>query len=94
MLKRCDPLKVFGKFMHQFYSSYRERQSPVHALYCPFPGIHYILKKQGLLTSERCLDPYEILSPKQTELLERIRREYPWMIDDEFVSDHIEEWLT
>ena len=56
------------------------------------PGIHYVLHGQGLLPGLRCLDPRETLSPGQAEAIERIRNEHPWMMDDEFVEAHRDEW--
>ena len=58
------------------------------------PGIHYVLHGQGLLPSLRCLDVRETLSPGQAEAIECIRREHPWMIDDEFVLGHWDEWAA
>lgn len=57
------------------------------------PGIHHVLHGQGLLASPRCLDPRESLSPGQAGAIEHFRRHHPWMIDDDFVSAHREEWL-
>ncbi len=56
-------------------------------------GIQHILHQQGLLASPRCLNPDEGLSPGQQEQIERVRRDYPHLIDDEFVSQHLDEWL-
>jgi dihydrodipicolinate synthase/N-acetylneuraminate lyase len=57
------------------------------------PGIHYVLHGQGLLPGLRCLDPLETLSPGQAAAIERVRKEYPWMMDDEFVEAHRDEWV-
>lgn len=56
------------------------------------PGIHYVLQQQGRLASTRCLNPNEVLSPGQADAIERIRQNYPWMIDDEFVMSNIGGW--
>lgn len=40
-------------------------------------GVHYILKKYGLMKNILCLDENETVSPGQPEELERICREYP-----------------
>jgi hypothetical protein len=55
-------------------------------------GIQEILKRQGLIASTRTLagDP---LSPGQAQEIDRVSRAYPHLTDDEFVSEHIEEWL-
>ena len=57
------------------------------------PGIHHVLHGQGLLPSLRCLDPREALSSGQAEAIERVRREHPWMIDDDFVVHHRNNWM-
>jgi dihydrodipicolinate synthase/N-acetylneuraminate lyase len=57
-------------------------------------GIHHVLQRQGLLSNTRCLDPNEFLSPGQADAIERIRQISPWMIDDDFVSLHRDEWLA
>lgn len=57
------------------------------------PGLHEVLRRQGLLTSIRCLDPHETMSPGQVEEIDRIYRAYPHLNDDEFVHAHLEDWL-
>jgi dihydrodipicolinate synthase/N-acetylneuraminate lyase len=56
-------------------------------------GINEILRRQGLLTSARCLDPRDTLSPHQADAIDRVCRAYPHLSDDEFVGAHLEEWL-
>jgi len=58
------------------------------------PGIHEILRRQGLLAGAWCLDPQEILSPGQGEEIDRVCRAYPHLSDDEFVAAHLDEWLA
>lgn len=41
------------------------------------PGIHEVLRKQGLLDGIWCLDPNEQLSPGQLEEIDRVSRDYP-----------------
>jgi hypothetical protein len=53
------------------------------------PGIHEILKRQGLLANTLCLDPHEALSAGQMEEIDRIIAAYPTLMDDEFVKDFI-----
>ena len=55
-------------------------------------GIHYVLKKQGLMQSMRCLNPNENLSHGQREAIEQVMKRYPHLIDDEFVAAHLDEW--
>ena len=57
------------------------------------PGIHEILRRQGLLEGTWCLDPREQLSPGQAGEIERVCREYPGLNDDDFVSEHLDAWL-
>jgi dihydrodipicolinate synthase/N-acetylneuraminate lyase len=57
------------------------------------PGIHEVLRRQGLLTGRWCLDPAEELSPGQFEEIDRIWAAYPWLRDDEFVADGLNRWL-
>ena len=57
------------------------------------PGIHEVLRRQGLLRNIRCLDPRARLSPGQAEEMDRILRDYPFLTDDEFVQQHRSEWL-
>ena len=56
-------------------------------------GIHEVLRRQGLLTTTRCLDAHETLSPGQAEEIDRVYRAYPHLADDEFVAQHLDEWL-
>ncbi len=58
------------------------------------PGIMEILRRQGLSPSVRCLDETEVLSPGQAEALNRVIKSYPWLIDDEFVQTHRDQWLS
>jgi dihydrodipicolinate synthase/N-acetylneuraminate lyase len=58
------------------------------------PGIHEVLRRQGLLEGIWCLDPNETLSPGQAEEIDRVYRDYPNLTDDEFVRAHLDEWLS
>ncbi|MNW50605.1 hypothetical protein D3C74_280610 [compost metagenome] len=57
------------------------------------PGIHEVLRRQGLLAGRWCLDPEEELSPGQIAEIERVYRAYPDLNDDRFVQEGLEEWL-
>jgi len=57
------------------------------------PGIHEILRRQGLLEGRWCLDPEEELSPGQSHEIDRVCRAYPHLQDDAFVQEHLDEWL-
>ena len=58
------------------------------------PGIHEILRRQGLLRGTWCLDPHERLSPGQAEEIDRVVRRYPELTDDGFVEERLEGWLS
>ncbi len=45
------------------------------------PGIHEVLRRQGLLEGVWCLDPDEVLSPGQAEEISRVERSYPEVTD-------------
>ncbi len=55
------------------------------------PGIHEILRRQGLLEGTWCLNPYENLSPGQLEEIDRVCKAYPDLIDDEQVKSFLEK---
>jgi len=57
------------------------------------PGIHEVLRRQGLLQGTWCLNPHEELSPGQAEEIDRVIRAYPELNDDHFVAEHRDEWL-
>ena len=58
------------------------------------PGIHEVLRRQGLLRGTWCLDPDERLSPGQAAEIDRVTRAYPELNDDEFVSARLDAWLA
>jgi hypothetical protein len=66
---------------------------PAHDFAGCISGIHTVLHRQCLLTSTRCLDPRETLSPGQAEAIDRVYRQYPHLTDDDFVAEHLDEWL-
>ncbi|MEO6847450.1 MAG: dihydrodipicolinate synthase family protein [Chthoniobacterales bacterium] len=57
------------------------------------PGIHEVLRRQGLLETNYCLNPHEVLSPGQAEELDRVSKAYGWLTDDDFVRENLAEWL-
>jgi Dihydrodipicolinate synthetase family len=57
------------------------------------PGIHEILRRQGLLLGRWCLDSHEELSSGQMEEIDRIYADYPHLNDDSFIAEHLDEWL-
>lgn len=65
-----------------------------HAFHGCLPGIHEVLRRQGLLPTTHCLDPDEVLSPGQADEITRVSEAYPWLRDDAFVADHLADWLA
>lgn len=57
------------------------------------PGIHEILRRQGLLEGTWCLNPSEVLSPGQKEEIDRIYKYYPHLNDDRFVKENLPDFL-
>jgi dihydrodipicolinate synthase/N-acetylneuraminate lyase len=57
------------------------------------PGIHEVLRRQGLLQGTWCLDPAETLSPGQASEIDRVYASDPFLNDDAFVAAHRDEWL-
>jgi dihydrodipicolinate synthase/N-acetylneuraminate lyase len=57
------------------------------------PGIHEVLRLQGILAGRWCLDPNEELSPGQGEQIARLFDDYDDLPDKDFVKAHLHEWL-
>lgn len=53
------------------------------------PGMHEVLRRQGLIESIRCLNPEEVLSEGQAEEIDRVYKAYPHLNDDAFVKDFL-----
>jgi dihydrodipicolinate synthase/N-acetylneuraminate lyase len=51
-------------------------------------GLHEVLRRQGLVAGLWCLDPQETLSPGQLQEIDRVYSAY-----DEFVAQHLDDWL-
>jgi dihydrodipicolinate synthase/N-acetylneuraminate lyase len=58
------------------------------------PGIHEVLRRNGLLAGRYCLDPAEELSPGQLEEIDRVIAAYPHLTDDAFVAENRDRWLS
>ena len=58
------------------------------------PGIHEVLRRQGLMPGILCLNPREQLSPGQSDELDRVQAAYPHLNDDDFVRENLSEWLA
>lgn len=57
------------------------------------PGIHEVLRRQGLLENVLTLNPDEVLSPGQQEAIERVYQMYPDLNDDDYVKENLDRWL-
>ena len=57
------------------------------------PGIHEVLRRQGLFEGIWCINPDEILSEGQAEEIDRVYADYPELNDDDFVKSNINKWL-
>jgi dihydrodipicolinate synthase/N-acetylneuraminate lyase len=67
---------------------------PSHHFHGCIPGIHEVLRRQGLLQGRWCLDPNEELSPGQMEEIDRVHRIYSQLNDDAFVRENLDRWLA
>ncbi|HEX7126425.1 MAG TPA: dihydrodipicolinate synthase family protein [Thermodesulfobacteriota bacterium] len=66
---------------------------PAHGFAGCLPGIHEVLRRQGLLAGRWCLDPREELSPGQMAEIDRVLAAYPHLTDDAFVAERLDGWL-
>ncbi|NUU79098.1 dihydrodipicolinate synthase family protein [Paenibacillus xylanilyticus] len=66
---------------------------PAHQFAGCIPGIHEVLRRQGLMRGIWCLNPQENLSKGQKEEIDRVYLQYPHLHDDDFVKQHLDEWL-
>jgi dihydrodipicolinate synthase/N-acetylneuraminate lyase len=67
---------------------------PAHRFAGCIPGIHEVLRRQGLIAGRWCLDPGEELSPGQMQDIDRVLGHYPELTDDDFVQEHRHRWLS
>ena len=58
------------------------------------PGINEILRRQGLLAGNWCLNPHEQLSPGQMGEIDRVIKSYPEFTDDEFVRNFLRKEMS
>lgn len=68
---------------------------PAHQFRGCIPGIHEVLRRQGLVAGRWCLDEHEELSPGQAEEIDRVTRSYPDICraDDQLIRERIDDWL-
>ncbi|PRD48122.1 dihydrodipicolinate synthase family protein [Sphingobacterium haloxyli] len=64
---------------------------PAHHFHGCIPGIHEVLRRQGLLNGTWCLNPAEKLSPGQADEISRVYNDYPELNDDNFVQSFLEK---
>jgi len=67
---------------------------PGHQFAGCIPGVHEVLRRQGLLAGRWCLDPQEELSPGQMAAIDRVLARYPHLSDDWFVREHLDRWMS
>lgn len=102
MLAELRPLSELGSAIPQRVLSLAQTLTDAnsaifdaaHAFAGCIPGIHEILRRQGLLEGTWCLDPTEMLSAGQAEEIDRISAAYPELSDDVFIREHLTEWLS
>lgn len=66
---------------------------PANAFHGCITGLHEVLRRQGLMQGHWSLNPNESLSPGQMEEIDRVYRAYPHLHDDDFVAQHLDQWL-
>jgi hypothetical protein len=66
---------------------------PSHQFAGCIPGIHEILRRQGLLAGRWCLDLHEELSVGQMGEIDRVVTRYPHLTDDTFVEAGLDTWM-
>lgn len=66
---------------------------PAHNYAGSIPGVNEILRRQGLLEGIWTLKRDEVLSPGQSEEIDRVCAAYPHLTDDDFVRQNLERWL-
>ncbi len=62
---------------------------PANNFHGCIPGIHEVLRRQGLLEGRWCLNPQEELSDGQMEEIDRVCKAYPHLVDDQFVKEFL-----
>lgn len=62
---------------------------PAHHFHGCIPGMHEMLRRQGLLDGIWCLNPKEVLSEGQSEEISRVHQAYPHLNDDDFVTEFL-----
>lgn len=58
------------------------------------PGVHEVLRRQGLLEGTWCIDEEKVLSQGQMKELDRVYAMYPELNDDAFIKANLSIWLA
>ena len=100
MLKKCHEANAAGKYTPELMLLNRQVTDmnaavfdPAHHFHGCIPGMHEVLRRQGLLEGIWCLNPKEVLSPGQAEELTRVSKAYPHLTDDDFIAANLDKWL-
>lgn len=64
-----------------------------HAFAGCIPGIHEVLRRQGLMEGLWCLNLHEKLSLGQKEEIDRVYAAYTHLNDDRFVQENLAHWM-
>jgi hypothetical protein len=56
-------------------------------------ALHEVLRGQGLLEGNWCLDPAETMGAGQEARLRRLMSDHPELTDDDFVAANLDRWL-
>lgn len=57
-------------------------------------GVNEVLRQQGLAASSFCLGEAEHLSPGQSEFIAEVRTRFPDLLDETFVAENRDAWLS
>ena len=57
-------------------------------------GLHEVLRRQGLIKNTHCLNPEEGLSDGQMQEIDRVYAAYPFLNDDMFVREYLDNIST
>ena len=99
MITRCEALVDSREVLHllalgaELTDVNTALFDPAHQFAGCIPGIHEVLRRQGLLAGRWCLDPHEDLSPGQMGEIDRVLATYPHLADDAFVRENRDRWL-
>lgn len=65
-----------------------------HDFHGCIPGIHEVLRRQGLMKGTWCLNPNEVLSEGQYDEISRVYAAYPELNDDKFVKKFLSGYIV